>query len=231
MWKQLAMFAAIGTTCLVAANYFTNSRVNNNKDGPLAAPQATITSRAYLDMTMDGKPMGRIVVGLYGDTVPRTVANFETLCRGDTQYCIDNDRCIPLRYQNTLVHRIIPGFMLQSGDFILHNGTGGRSIYGGRFDDENFKLKHTGPGVLSMANAGPHTNGSQFFICTAKTPHLDGKHVVFGTVLDGWGVVQEIEQVGTASGRPLADVRIADCGVLPPPVEMKTEEIVVGEQK
>jgi len=167
--------------------------------------------------------VGRIVLGLYGDVVPKTVANFETLCRGDTVY----DR-LKLSYENTLVHRIIPGFMLQSGDFILNNGTGGRSIYdGGRFADENFQLRHTGPGVVSMANAGPHTNGSQFFVCTAATPHLDGRHVVFGTVLEGWDVVQRVEDCGSGSGRPTAEVRIAACGVLP---ATATEAVVEEEE-
>ena len=160
-----------------------------------------------------------------GETKPcaRTVANFEALCRGDTVY----DHRLRMCYQNTLFHRIIPGFMLQSGDFILNNGTGGRSIYGGdrddgRFADENFTLRHVGPGVVSMANAGPNTNGSQFFIAVAKTPHLDGKHVVFGTVTEGWDVVQQIEACGTSSGRPTATVRIAACGILPA-VEESTE--------
>lgn len=233
IWKQLATFATIGATCLAAANYLTTSsgRDGGSDSGPVPA-QATITSRVYLDVTIDQQPVGRIVLGLYGDVVPRTVANFEALCRGDTVY----DHRLRMCYQNTLFHRIIPGFMLQSGDFILNNGTGGRSIYGGdredgRFADENFTLRHVGPGVVSMANAGPNTNGSQFFIAVAKTPHLDGKHVVFGTVTEGWNVVQQIEACGTSSGRPTATVRIAACGMLPAVEEPTEAAAAAGEEE
>jgi len=220
---KLLGFAAIGATCLVTVNYlssYDSSNSSSSSEGPVAPPQAAITSKAYLDVTIDQKPVGRIVLGLYGDVVPKTVQNFEVLCRGDTVY----DNRLPLSYQNTKFHRIIPGFMLQSGDFVLNNGTGGRSIYGGRFEDENFQLRHTGPGVLSMANAGPDTNGSQFFITTAKTSHLNHRHVVFGTVLEGWEVVKAIEDTGTPSGTPTADVRIAACGVLPAEARTVEEE-------
>ena len=175
-----------------------------------ASPQADITTRAYFDIEIDGHPAGRIVLGLYGSVVPKTVKNFETLCLGNTTH----PRGAKLAYAGSPFHRIIPEFMVQGGDFTNFNGTGGLSIYGERFADENFKLKHVGPGVLSMANAGRNTNGSQFFITTVKTPHLDGRHVVFGTVIEGWEVVRLMEKFGSRSGRPSRQIYIAKCGIL-----------------
>ncbi len=177
--------------------------------GPVP-PQAKITQRVFFDIEVDRHAAGRIVIGLYGTVVPNTVQNFAALCRGDQSH----PRGAKLAYEGSTFHRIIPGFMIQGGDFTNHNGTGGLSIYGAKFADENFQLKHTGPGVLSMANAGRNTNGSQFFITTVKTPHLDGRHVVFGVVEEGWDVVQLMEKFGSSSGRPSRLITIAKCGVL-----------------
>lgn len=211
--QNLAIFAVAGGIGYGAVSLFNGSEdgdgvAADGGDGPVS-PSAPITSRVYFDIATQNQPLGRIVIGLYGSTTPKTAHNFETLCKGTAS--ADGRQ---LGYKGSSFHRIIPNFMIQGGDFTNHNGTGGVSIYGSRFPDENFALKHTGPGVLSMANAGKDTNGSQFFICTAKTPHLDGRHVVFGVVESGWEVVKEIEGMGSRSGSPSAKVVITDCGVL-----------------
>ncbi|XP_062085214.1 peptidyl-prolyl cis-trans isomerase CYP63 isoform X2 [Humulus lupulus] len=164
----------------------------------------------FFDVSIDGDSVERIVIELFANVVPKTAENFRALCTGEKGIGKSTDK--PLHYKGSHFHRIIKGFMAQGGDFSKGNGTGGESIYGGKFADENFKLAHDGPGFLSMANSGPNTNGSQFFILFRRQPHLDGKHVVFGIVVKGMDVLEKIEQVGSADGKPSGPVKIVDCG-------------------
>jgi peptidylprolyl isomerase len=167
--------------------------------------------KVFFDITMNDKPAGRVVMELYADTVPKTAENFRALCTGEKGMGKSGK---PLHFKGSVFHRVIPQFMLQGGDFTHGSGVGGESIYGAKFADENFIHKHTGSGVLSMANAGPNTNGSQFFVCTVPCPWLDGKHVVFGKVIEGMNVVKAVEGVGSQSGKTSQKVVIADCGQL-----------------
>eukprot|EP00945_MAST-04E_sp_MAST-4E-sp1_P005255 g5255.t1 len=175
------------------------------------ASRAAMT-KVFFDMDVGGKHVGRITFKLYDDVVPKTAENFRALCTGEMGV---GSKGFPLHYKGSSFHRVIPDFMCQGGDFTAHNGTGGESIYGEKFEDENFKKTHSKPGLLSMANAGKDTNGSQFFITTVVTSWLDNKHVVFGEVVDGMDVVSEIESYGSSpAGATSAPVVISDCGQL-----------------
>lgn len=167
----------------------------------------------YFDITADGEPQGRVVFELFKDVVPKTAENFRALCTGEKGVGSSGK---PLTYKGCGFHRVIKDFMCQGGDFTAGNGTGGESIYGEKFEDENFKLIHDKPFLLSMANSGPNTNGSQFFITTVPTPHLNGKHVVFGKVIEGKSIIRKLERCEKGSDdKPKQDWIIADCGELP----------------
>merc|ERR1711862_698754 len=179
--------------------------------GPTKTLKAMASPKVYFDMSIGGAAAGRVVMELRADVVPKTAENFRALCTGEKGQGKSGK---PLHFKGSSFHRVITQFMCQGGDFTAGNGTGGESIYGAKFQDENFQLKHTGPGTLSMANAGPNTNGSQFFLCTVKTDWLDGKHVVFGNVTKGMDVVTNIERVGSSSGATSKKVVVKDCGQL-----------------
>jgi peptidylprolyl isomerase len=211
-----------GATCFVGKTVVEAKEVYHTP-----YPTNAKNSRVFFDIecsdkttwfgSMDKRDLGRIEFELFDDVVPLTARNFRELCRGTQGQSPDGYK---LHFKGTTFHRIIPGFMLQGGDFTRGDGRGGCSIYGTRFKDESFAGragKHVAPGLLSMANAGPNTNGSQFFITVAKTSWLDGKHVVFGQVTSGMEIVREVETKGTQSGKPMAAVVIKDCGVIADP--------------
>lgn len=172
----------------------------------------TVTQKVFFDIHKNGQPAGRLVFGLFGNTVPKTAANFATLADGSAGIGLSGK---PLAYKGSKFHRIIRDFMAQGGDFTKDNGTGGESIYGAKFEDENFILKHTKPGLLSMANSGADTNGSQFFMTFVETPWLDGKHVVFGEVLEGFEILGEMNRLGSRDGTDRStEWLIADSGIV-----------------
>lgn len=168
-------------------------------------------SRVFFDISIAHSADGRVVFELYNDVVPKTAENFRALCTGEKG---EGKSGKPLHYKGSIFHRVIKNFMIQGGDFTAGNGTGGESIYGEKFEDENFVEKHEKPFLLSMANAGPGTNGSQFFVTTVKTPHLDGKHVVFGEVIAGKSIIRQIETLTVQNDKPAREVQIVDCGEL-----------------
>jgi len=187
----------------------------------IAADDLWVTHEAVLDIAIGDKRAGKITIGLFGDVVPRTVRNFVEICNSDP----------PDSYQKTIFHRVIKKFMMQGGDFTNFDGTGGKSIYGEKFDDENFDIKTMGTGTVAMANAGPDSNGSQFFIAFGDISYLNGKHVVFGKVVDGMDVVKDVEDVETdKSDKPYDDVTIVNCDARKIP-ENKVQKLEINNEQ
>lgn len=206
------MLLAFGTSSLSAQTLTTTPMTTSTYTPPVTPNPAN--PKVFFDINVGGEAAGRVVFELFADAAPKTAENFRALCTGEKGTGTSGK---PLHFKGSSFHRIIPAFMCQGGDFTNGNGTGGESIYGLKFADETFAGKagvHAGPGILSMANAGPNTNGSQFFICTVETPWLNGRHVVFGQVVEGMDVIKKMEAVGSQSGRTSQPVMIADCGQL-----------------
>ena len=195
---------ALDAAAKSASQLFSYAENSNTADDSYHNP------RVFLDLQIGGRRAGRLVIELFADVVPKTAENFRCLCTGERGLGLKTGK--GLNYRNSIFHRVIKGFMMQGGDFQNLNGTGGESIYGEKFEDEDFSLKHQGRGILSMANAGPNTNGSQFFITTVDCPWLDGKHVVFGKAISGLDVIDKMEAVGSGSGATSQPVIIDDCG-------------------
>ncbi|KAG9114061.1 peptidyl-prolyl cis-trans isomerase cpr6, partial [Ceratobasidium sp. 392] len=196
----------------------------------MASISSLTRPKVYTDISIGGKPVGRVVYSLFSDLVPKTAENFRALCTGEKGV---GNAGKNLSYEGCAFHRVIKGFMIQGGDFTAGNGTGGESIYGEKFEDEAFPVNHTKPFLLSMANAGPNTNGSQFFVTTVPTPHLDGKHVVFGEVVKGKSIIRQVENQPTASGdSPISPCVITKCGELTSDEElsMSTETPADGDR-
>ncbi|CAH8306818.1 unnamed protein product [Eruca vesicaria subsp. sativa] len=193
--------------------FFALSHNHKEEEEKQALEDYQVTHRVFLDIDIEGQRLGRIIIGLYGTLVPKTVENFRALCTGEKGKASSGK---PLHYKGKQFHRIVSGFVIQGGDIIHGDGKGSESIYGGTFPDENFKVKHSHAGVVAMANTGPDSNGSQFFITTVKATWLEGEHVVFGKVIQGMDYVFAIEGgAGTYSGKPRKKVVIADSGEIP----------------